>query len=84
MIDQGEIAGRVQRVLSQVLDVPVESVGDDLSATTSPVWSSLNHLMMMSQLEDEFGVVFTSQEIQDLTSYTAIVRTVSGRLASGA
>ena len=36
--------------------------------------------MLISQLECEFGVVFTNQEIKDLTSYTAIVGLLGRRL----
>jgi acyl carrier protein len=80
--DQAQVAPRVRRLLSQVLDVPEASVGPGLSASSSPAWTSLNHLMLISQLETEFGVVFSNQEIRQLTSYTAIVDTLGRRLGS--
>jgi acyl carrier protein len=80
--DQTGIAPRVRRLLSQVLDVPEASVGPELSSTSSAAWTSLNHLMLISQLESEFGVVFSNQEIRQLTSFTAIVDTLGRRLGS--
>ena len=72
---------RVRDLLAQVLDVPAASVGPEFSASSSSAWTSLNHLMLISQIESEFGVVFSNQEIRELTSFTAIVETLGRRLA---
>lgn len=82
MDDQDRVTGRVRELLAQVLDVPETSVGPDFSAASSGAWTSLNHLMLISQLEGEFGVVFSSQEIRELTSYGAIVDALRRRLDS--
>jgi acyl carrier protein len=82
MTDQAGIAMRVRELLAQVLDVPPASIGPEFSATSSGAWSSLNHLMLISQLESDFGVVFSNQEIRELTSFTAIVDTIGRRLDS--
>jgi acyl carrier protein len=79
MSDRGRIASRVSEVLAQVLDLPQGGVGPELSASTSAAWTSLNHLMLISQLENEFGVVFTNREIQELTSFNAIVEALGRR-----
>jgi acyl carrier protein len=80
--DQTGIAARVREVVAQVMDLPADDVGPGLSASTSSAWTSLNHLMLISQLENEFGVVFSNQEIKELTSYTAILRVLGRRLDS--
>ena len=82
MTERQEVANRVREVLAQVLDLPVAEVGPALSTSTSAAWTSLNHLMLISQLENEFGVVFSNQEIKDLTSYSAILATLQRRLDS--
>ncbi len=73
---------RVRELLAEVLDVPAPSVGPDFSASSSGAWTSLNHLMLISQLESEFGVVFSNQEIKGLTSFAAIVEALDRRLDS--
>jgi len=73
---------RVRELLAQVLDVPATSVGPEFSARSSSAWTSLNHLMLISQLESEFGVVFSNQEVRDLTSFGAIVEALGRRLDS--
>ena len=82
MSDQTGIAARVREVVAQVMDLPAEAVGPGLSASTSTAWTSLNHLMLISQLENEFGVVFSNQEIRQLNSFTAIVDALARRLGS--
>jgi acyl carrier protein len=81
MNDQARTS-RVREMLAQVLDVPATSVGPGFSAGSSGAWTSLNHLMLISQIESEFGVVFSNQEIKELTSFTAIVETLGRRLDS--
>jgi acyl carrier protein len=81
--DQARVS-RVRELLAQVLDVPAASVGPEFSASSSSAWTSLNHLMLMSQLENEFGVVFSNREIRELTSFTAIVESLGRHLDSAA
>jgi acyl carrier protein len=83
VVDQARVS-RVRELLAQVLDVPATSVGPEFSASSSSAWTSLNHLMLMSQLENEFGVVFSNQEIRELTSFTAIVESLGRHLDSAA
>lgn len=76
MMDQTQITSRVRELLAQVLDVPTASIALGFSAQSAPAWTSLNHLMLISQVENEFGVFFSNQEIRDLTSLDQIVETV--------
>ena len=78
-----EIAPRLRGILAQVLGVPEATIVNGFSAATNPEWTSLNHLMLMSQLESEFGVFFTNQEVQDLTSYDSIVTALTKRARPG-
>lgn len=73
---------RVREVVAQVLDLPPAEIGPELSAERSSAWTSLNHLMLISQLENEFGVVFSNREIKELTSFPAILEILTRRLDS--
>jgi acyl carrier protein len=39
--------------------------------------------MLVSQIENEFGVVFSNQQIRELLSFDQIVRTVADQLGRG-
>jgi len=82
MTDRTQMTARVREIVGQVLDLPVAQVADELSAGSSSAWTSLNHLMLVSQLENEFGVVFTNQEVRALSSVRAILETLGRRLDS--
>jgi acyl carrier protein len=84
MMDHAQIEPRVRELLAQVLGVPSNSIGPEFSATSTPAWTSLNHLMMISQVESEFGVFFSNQQIRDVTSFKGIVEAVANHLHSGA
>ncbi|MBA3258931.1 MAG: acyl carrier protein [Gemmatimonadales bacterium] len=78
-----ERAARVRELLAEVLDVPLPSIGPGFSAATAGSWTSLNHLMLVSQLEGEFGVIFTNAEIGELTSFDRIVSALAQHLEPG-
>jgi acyl carrier protein len=78
------VTGRVREILSQVLGVPTGSIGPGFSSDSAPEWTSLNHLMLVSQIESEFGVFFSTHEVQKLTSFDAIVAALKGQGGTGA
>ena len=79
MTSTDEIPTKLREILAQVLGASQERIGPGFSAESAPEWTSLNHLMLISQLESEFGVFFTNQEVQQLTSYDRIVAALAGR-----
>ena len=82
MTDRAQMTARVREIVAQVFDLPVTQVADELSAGNSSAWTSLNHLMLVSQLENEFGVVFSNQEVRALSSVGTILETLGRRLDS--
>lgn len=83
MMSGNDAAPRVRTILAQVLGVPPDRIGPGFSADSAPEWTSLNHLMLVSQVEGEFGVFFSNQEIQRLTSYDGLLSAVAGRASTG-
>jgi acyl carrier protein len=50
-------------VVARILKVPVASVSDETSPETLPRWDSLNHLDIMTGIEDAYGIRFSTAEI---------------------
>ncbi len=65
-----------------MLGVPAATIGQETSADTVGSWTSLNHLMLISQVEETFGVVFSNQQIRDLTSYDKLLSAVAAQTMS--
>ena len=74
----------VRRIVSDVFEIPEESVKPDSSPDNVDTWDSIHHLNMVLALEQEFGVQFTPEEIEQLLSVELIVALVEEkRQASG-
>jgi acyl carrier protein len=80
-MDRAQIESRVRELLVQVLGVPSTSIGPEFSASATPEWTSLNHLMLISQIEGEFGVFFSNQQVREATSFESIVEAVANHLS---
>ncbi len=72
-MSQERLTGRVLRVVSQVLGVPIESLNARSSSDTVEEWDSLTHMNVVLGLEEEFSVSFTDDQIVSLLSVDAIV-----------
>ena len=61
---------RIKEVLKRVFEL--DEVKDDISQPTCIKWDSLNHLNLVVELEDEFGVSFEPEDIAEMKSLEAI------------
>jgi acyl carrier protein len=60
---------RVKKILSNVLGVDASTITDDMSSNSVESWDSFTGLMLMSELEREFGISFS---LDDVTSVTKV------------
>lgn len=61
---------RIKKVLKRVFEL--DEAEDDISQLTCAKWDSLNHLNLVVELEDEFGVSFEPEDIAEMKSLEAI------------
>ncbi|MGH7720390.1 MAG: acyl carrier protein [Gemmatimonadaceae bacterium] len=78
-----DVDERLRSLLAQVMDVEPAQVGAGFGNATCASWTSLKHLMLVSQLESSFDVMFSNREIPELTSYEAITAVLARRLGQG-
>ena len=50
-------------IVGAILGVPEDQVTDDLSPETVDTWDSLNHINLISALEQEFGVTLATDDL---------------------
>jgi acyl carrier protein len=62
----------VEEVVAKVLRVPRDQVTDASSSTTLKRWDSFAQLNLIVELEDVFGVKFTTTEMATLKSIAAL------------
>jgi len=68
---------RVKKILSNILGVDVVTITDDMSPQSVERWDSFTGLMLMSELEREFGVSFDLDDVASITNVGDIYRVLS-------
>ena len=49
------------------LNIPVESVTEELAYQGIPEWDSISHMVLISQLEEDFGVSIATDDVIDMS-----------------
>jgi acyl carrier protein len=75
-----EVDRRIREVVAGVLGVDAEAIGDGFGRADSPRWDSLNHLRMISSLEQSLGLRFTMGEVRAMERLAEIRRAVAAHL----
>jgi len=58
---------RLITLLSRVLKINSEEISDSTSPKNTPSWDSFNALVMVTELESEFDVSFSMEEVYAVT-----------------
>ena len=64
---------RTQRIVADIFNLPLEQITLASSPDTIEAWDSLQHLNLVLALEQEFGLQFTPEEIEQMLSVELIV-----------
>lgn len=67
---------RLKKILSKVLEVGEKELNDNSSPDTIESWDSFNGLMLVSELENEFKIRFTTKEIISIKNVADIKKTL--------
>ena len=63
---------KLYNVIAKILDVPISEINDESSPETIENWDSFNSLVLADELESEFNVSFSLEEIIDSANVSAI------------
>jgi acyl carrier protein len=75
-----EVDSRVKDVMAGVLDVPAADIGNGFRRDDAAEWDSMNHLRLVSALEEAFGIKFTMKEVGEMESFEDVRSKVAERL----
>ena len=68
MIDANIIKSRTQDVFRHVFDDSVLVISEQTVAADIVAWDSMNHINLILALEEQFNIIFTSQEAMSVAS----------------
>jgi len=75
-----EIRSRLRNVFQNVFEDEGVEFSDSLNREQVESWDSLGHIRLVSAMEEAFGVRFTIEEIESLTSVGRIVACIEERV----
>ena len=71
---------KTRAIVADIFEVPLETVTPQSSPDTIGTWDSMHHLNLVLALEQEFGVQFSPEEIEQLLSVELIVALVAEKM----
>lgn len=63
-------------IIAAILKLPVEQLDIEAEMTDVEGWDSLRNVMILSQLEEHFDIMFPPDDIFDLTSVKAFAEEI--------
>jgi len=65
---------KLYSLISKVMGVPSSGISDQSSPESIPSWDSFNGYVLLDELESEFKVKFTLEEVLDVKTVSDIKR----------
>ena len=84
MSDTDYVLGKVQQAFKAAFDVDPNKVTLDTSASDIPLWDSVGHLSLASNLEEVFGISLDVDELMEMENVREIVRVIAPKVAEKA
>ncbi len=72
---------KLLEILSKVLLLDRDKITDDLKRKDLEPWDSMAHLVIVSEIENEFGMFFEDEEVVNLWTVGDIKRVLATKLA---
>jgi acyl carrier protein len=79
-MDKSEILQKVNATFTDVLDNEHITLSDATTAGDIEEWDSLTHIQLVVAIERQFGIRFTSREIQGWKNVGEMLESISGKL----
>jgi acyl carrier protein len=76
------LEAKIERLLSELLLIPAESITDDLAMKDVDVWDSLKHMELIVSLEESFSIQLSFDEIVAMQNVREIKRVLREREAA--
>lgn len=80
MRSKDEIFNDLRSVLASLLKVSDSEISMESGIRVLKPWSSLNHIRVITAIEDYFKISFTNNEIVQLTTVVMLVNTIEEKL----
>ncbi|MFW9982257.1 MAG: acyl carrier protein [Candidatus Thorarchaeota archaeon] len=77
-----EFEEKLLDILSKVLLLDTDKIPDNLRRKDFEPWDSMNHLIIVSEIENEFEIFFEDEEVVDMWTVGDIKRILRSKLST--
>jgi len=77
-----QVRNRVREIVSDVLQVDGDALTPDSSPENTATWDSVQHLNLVLALEEEYGLQFLPEEMDQMKTVGEIVGLVAAKRAA--
>lgn len=75
-----EIITKLTPIVREMLQDETLSINDEMSPANVATWTSMSFMMMLKEIENQFGIEFKMMEILKLQSMGAIIEAIQFKL----
>ena len=75
-----ELTGKLTQIFRTLFNQDDLVLRDDLTAEDVPGWDSLNHVNLIIQVEQEFGIRFSNEEVTSLQNVGQLQELIEAKL----
>ncbi|MCF2136689.1 MAG: acyl carrier protein [Candidatus Thorarchaeota archaeon] len=72
---------RLVEIVSKVLLLDSEQVTDSLRRKEYEPWDSMAHLVLISEIENEFGIFFEDEEVADIWTVGDLRKVLASKIS---
>ena len=75
-----DLRPRLEAVFREVFDDDALQLTDTVDRESLEPWDSLGHIRLVSAIEEAFGITFTLEDIETMTSAPQILERIAARV----
>lgn len=79
-MNRSEITGKLTAIFHEVFNDSSIVLRDDMTAVDVDNWDSLTHMLMITRVEEEFGVKFKLKELNKLKMVGDLLNNLEAKL----
>lgn len=73
---------KIKQIIADIIDLDEDEVTSELAPDDTGYWDSMNHLRIVTALEEEFGINLTMEEVVSIGSVGDIYNIVGKHVSS--
>lgn len=77
---QIDIMAKLEEVFKDVFDLPELTLSPETTADEIDEWDSVNHIMLVVEIERQFGVKFHTAEIEEMKNVGDLAKLIQAKL----